>query len=45
VNNFITGLPQRFEVAKERVILHGALIEIDEASGKATRIQRVAEAV
>jgi calcineurin-like phosphoesterase len=36
-------MPQRFEVAKNRVLLHGAVIEIDEATGKALKIQRVAE--
>ena len=44
VKKFLTGMPQRFEVAKDRVILHGALIEIDDATGKAMKIQRVAEA-
>jgi hypothetical protein len=29
MNNFLTGMPQRFEVAKNRVLLHGAVIEID----------------
>jgi metallophosphoesterase (TIGR00282 family) len=43
VQRFLTGMPQRFEVAKERVILHGAVIEIDDATGKANKIQRVAE--
>lgn len=43
IQRFLTNTPQRFEVAKERVILHGALIEIDEASGRAVGIQRVSE--
>jgi len=43
IKRFLTSMPQRFEVAKERVILHGALIEIDENSGKALKISRVAE--
>ena len=38
-------MPQRFEVAKNRVLLHGAVIEIDDASGKAVKIQRVAESL
>jgi len=38
-------MPQRFEVAKERVLLHGCMIEIDEATGKALKIQRVSEPV
>ena len=43
MNNLLTGMPQRFEVGKDRVLLHGAMIEIDEATGKALKIQRVAE--
>jgi metallophosphoesterase (TIGR00282 family) len=45
VQRFLTGMPQRFEVAKERIILHGAVIEIDEASGKALAIRRVSESL
>jgi 2',3'-cyclic-nucleotide 2'-phosphodiesterase len=45
IKKFLTRMPQRFEVAKERVILHGAVIEIDEATGKAAKIQRVSEAI
>jgi calcineurin-like phosphoesterase len=36
-------MPQRFEVAN-RVLLHGAVIEIDDATGKGQKIQHVAEA-
>jgi calcineurin-like phosphoesterase len=36
-------MPQRFEVARNDVKLHGAVIEIDEASGNATKILRVSE--
>ncbi len=43
VKRFLTGMPQRFEVAKNRVQLHGAVIEIDDASGRAVKIQRVSE--
>ena len=43
IRRFLTGMPQRFEVAKERVILHGAIVEIDEANGRSLSIQRVAE--
>jgi metallophosphoesterase (TIGR00282 family) len=43
IQRFLTNMPQRFEVAKDRVILHGAVVEIDEASGRATRVQRVSE--
>ena len=45
IKRFLTGMPQRFEVAKNRVLLHGAVIEIDEATGRAVKIQRVSEAV
>jgi hypothetical protein len=43
LKRFLTGMPQRFEVAKDNVLLHGAVIEIDDVSGKALRIQRVSE--
>ena len=43
VQRFLTGMPQRFDVARERVLLQGALIDIDELTGRATRIQRVSE--
>jgi hypothetical protein len=45
LKRFLTGMPQRFEVAKDRVLLHGAVIEIDNISGKAVKIQRVSETV
>jgi calcineurin-like phosphoesterase len=38
-------MPQRFEVAKNRVLLHGAVIEIDDTTGNAVKIQRVSEAL
>ena len=43
IQRFLTNMPQRFEVAKDRVILHGAVIEVDETSGQALAIQRIAE--
>jgi metallophosphoesterase (TIGR00282 family) len=43
IKKFLTGMPQRFEVARNRVQLHGAVIEIDDASGMAVKIQRVSE--
>ncbi|MHB8520145.1 MAG: TIGR00282 family metallophosphoesterase [Limisphaerales bacterium] len=43
IKRFLTNTPQRFGVAKDRVRLQGALIEIDEASGKALHIQRLSE--
>jgi len=43
IKRFQTNMPQRFEVAKKRVVLHGTVIEIDETSGKALKIRRIAE--
>jgi metallophosphoesterase (TIGR00282 family) len=43
LRRFLTNMPQRFDVARERVMLHGAVVDIDEATGKALRIERVAE--
>jgi len=43
VARFITNLPVNFPVAKGPVKIHGALIEIDEATGRALSIKRVAQ--
>jgi calcineurin-like phosphoesterase len=43
LQRFRTAMPQRFEVARHDVKLHGAIIEVDNATGKATAIQRVSE--
>jgi hypothetical protein len=43
VERFLTSQPRRFPVAKDRTLLQGAVIEVDGASGKATRIERVSE--
>ena len=45
IRRFMTNMPQKFEVAKGRVLLQGAVVEIDEQTGKAKSIQRVSEAV
>lgn len=44
IKRFLTGMPQRFEVAKGRTLLQGALVQLDEQSGKAVKILRVSEA-
>ena len=41
IQRFLTNMPQRFDVAKEQVRLNGALIEIDETTGKALNIRRL----
>jgi hypothetical protein len=45
VRRFRTNLPQRFEVARGRVLLQGVVLEIDEASGRALSILRISEAM
>jgi hypothetical protein len=41
IRRFLTGIPERFEVAKGDPWLYGALVEIDAQSGKATHITRL----
>ena len=43
MNRFISNLPASFPVASGEVRLHGALIEIDESTGRALRITRIDE--
>jgi metallophosphoesterase (TIGR00282 family) len=43
MNRFISNLPASFPVAGGEVRLHGALIEIDESTGRAVRIMRIDE--
>ena len=43
ITRFRTAMPQRFEVARNDVKLLGAIIEIDQTTGRATSIRRVAE--
>ena len=43
IKRFLTNQPQRFDVAKNRVLLQGALVEVDPVSGRAISIQRVSE--
>ena len=43
IRRFLTHQPQRFEVAKERVLLQGALVEVDAGSGRAISVQRISE--
>lgn len=41
LERFLTSVPTRFEVAKENIQLHGAVLDIDENSGKARSIVRI----
>jgi metallophosphoesterase (TIGR00282 family) len=43
LNKFITGMPMRFKAAKKDPRLQGALVEIDEKTGRALGIVRVEE--
>ena len=45
IKRFLTSQPQRFEVAKQRVLLQGVVVEIDEATGQAVNVERVSEAL
>ena len=44
LNRFVRNMPSPFPVAAGEVRLHGAVVEIDEKSGRALRITRVDEA-
>lgn len=43
IRRFQTGMPERFEVATDRVRLQGCVVEIDDVSGLARRIFRIDE--
>ena len=43
LRRFLTNTPQRFDVAKNDVRLQGVVVEIDEATGRATALQRISE--
>lgn len=41
LERFLSSIPTRFEVAKENIQLHGAVLDIDEQTGKARSIVRI----
>jgi len=43
IRRFKTNMPQKFEVAKHRVLLQGALVEVDDTTGRALSIRRLSE--
>lgn len=45
LKRFLTSMPVTYPVARGPVVLHGALIDIDETTGRATHIERVAHRV
>lgn len=43
LTRFMTGMPTKFEIASGDVRLHGALLTVDPATGKALKIKRIEE--
>ena len=43
LNRFMTQMPTKFEMAEGDIQLHGAVIDIDEKTGKANSIKRIQE--
>ena len=43
IERFRSNTPQKFDVAKGRILLQGALIEIDAVTGRALSIRRISE--
>jgi len=43
IKRFLTNTPQRFGVARQRIFLQGALVDIDPQTGRARGIQRISE--
>ena len=41
IKRFVTLQPQRFAVASEKILLQGAIVEIDDLTGKARSISRI----
>ena len=45
IRRFMTLMPQKFAVATKRVFLQGAVVEINDVSGRAVSIRRISEAL
>ena len=43
IKRFLFQTPQKFDVARGRTLLQGAVIDIDESTGTARRITRLSE--
>jgi metallophosphoesterase (TIGR00282 family) len=43
IRRFMTSMPQKFEVARDHVLLQGAVVKIDDTRGHAVGIERVSE--
>ncbi|MDP6523744.1 MAG: TIGR00282 family metallophosphoesterase [Kiritimatiellia bacterium] len=45
LETFLTGMPSKFKVASDDIVLEGAIVNVDDSTGKATGIKRVRERV
>lgn len=43
IRRFLTGMPQRFDVATDWILMQGVLVDIDETTGRARSISRISE--
>ena len=43
IKRFLTNQPQKFDIATQRILLQGAVVEIDNFTGRATAIKRISE--
>jgi len=45
IRRFMSNMPQKFDVARNHILLQGAVVEIDEQTGQSKSIQRVSRAL
>lgn len=45
IRRFVTQMPQRFKLAQNRVVLCGAIVDVDDTTGRARAISRLQEPV
>jgi hypothetical protein len=43
MERFLSGMPARYDVARGNVKLCGAIVELDEDTGRALKIERIQE--
>jgi len=41
IRGFMTQLPRQFEVAEDNVVLQGIVVNVNQASGRASEIRRL----
>jgi calcineurin-like phosphoesterase len=42
LTRFVTGIPSRYEVAENDLIFNGVMLEVDDQTGRALSIERIA---